>query len=264
MRTHRLHQKLRPQLFLSSWITLLTCPSLLSWQQEQRGKGIYTSVNNSWNWSWKESERQTNFLLKCRAWHFPVPALAGELTGNCNEVEHRHCRAPWIPNPFSRVLPARGPCPAGISSLPARWNCPGSEKETIGAIPNAPDVLLRGTGREPRCPWAVGTLGRTGAAQPCAAPSLWCPGTPAQELSALTLCISSVGFPFSFLFFAYLLHFCHLHLLLWCPLTRKNSKKRPEMVLAAVSTSDTTREESSSLREQRSTAGKELEVLDED
>lgn len=65
------------------------------------------------------------------------------------------------------------------------------------------------------------------------------------------------------LFFAYLLHFYHIHLLHWSPLTRKNYKKWLEMVLAVVNASDTTKKESNWLRKQRSRAtGEELEVLD--
>lgn len=185
MRTHRLHQKLRSQLFLSSWITLLTCPSLLSWQQEHRQrKGIYTLVNNSSNWSWKDLERKTNLLLKCRAWHFPFPNAAS-CSGLGTSREWRWgdsaalCGSP-IP-PCWDLLPL---CLGGTDSetaLPLERTFPKGP----GAIPNIPDVLLlRGTRREPSCPWAQT---RTELPNP-SIQYLGCPAQlPAQELSAQAL-----------------------------------------------------------------------------
>lgn len=221
MRTHRLHQKLRPQLFLSSWITLFTCPSLLSWQQE--GKGIHTLVNNSRNWSWKGLEMQRDFLLKCRARHFPAPnAVSCSAWGISRElgwdVGTRHCSSPWIPIPSP--VP---PCPAGVSSL---WNCPGSGKERTGATPDIADVLLRGTGGSQAVPEPH--MGHR-SCSPCAAPSLCSPVLSPQLSSSQLEC--SVLLSLFFFFFFFLL-ICYISVIsiyssgvLWQGRIQRNDQK---------------------------------------
>lgn len=277
MRTHRLHQKFRAQLFLSSWITLLTCPTLLSWQQEHRQrKGIYT-----WNWSWKESEKQTDFLPKCRAWHFPSPNSSPALDRNEQGIKERWSTQalqpfpdPPIPSPCWDLLPL---CQVKLSWLwtGGNWSHPKYSRDNkINWYNYYPDIITpasqifpqRDKGGSRLSLSAVEAQGGTGAAHSVLHPSICCPVTPAQELSAQVRAFLSLFFFFFIIFF--FLFICYISVIsvccsgvLWQGRIQRKDQKWFWQLWAQVIPQE---RKSAHFRSRGAQQGKNREVLDQD
>lgn len=100
----------------------------------------------------------------------------------------------------------------------------------VGMVPNIPDFLLQRDKNGNKLYLTTESCGDTGQDQKNS--SLCCISEfdgLASQLSSLQMHLLSISQLrssfFCFFFFVYLLRFCHIHLLHWCPLTRKNFKK---------------------------------------